>query len=756
MANPRSVHDTILHKLSLVFLTCLVLKPNCHAISRDAEKAALLSLYRYWGKPIDINWGSVMYTDQCDWDGVICTAGFVTGISLGGCKLDRQIPSDICLFKNIWLIDLSHNNISGSFPTVLFNCSSLQHLDLSYNLLVGSLPSDIHLLSKNIAYLDLSHNSISSSFPTVLLNSSSLQYLDLSYNFFVGSIPSNIHLLSKMIVYLDLGSNNLSSSVPSSICQLHGLQFLYLDNNLFESHRIHPHFGNLINLQELSMSNMNIVGEIPDTISNLTQLRILNLSSNKLSQTIPSGVWRMKHLETLDLHNNSLSGGINRQTEAPNLFKIDLSTNILTGRIPDDFCKLKNLTFLYLYDNHLSGPIPENLKQDLFFLNLSSNKLTGQIPSPLQIKRFEQSFLSNPGLCSSHNFGNLPLCTRLHLKMIAIILLVLGSAILTFIGFIVLIKIKAILSKERDNAPSLRWKLTTFQAIDFNIQDILWSLIDTNLVGSGGSGKVYKIHLDNTNCEVIAVKKILSSLREHGVLEKQFRAEIEILGSIRHTNIIKLLGYISSSESKLLIYEYMEHGSLYEWLHQKDLTNTTRQLNWPTRMSIAIDAARGLSYMHHSCSPHIAHRDMKSSNILLDLEFKAKVADFGLARNLVKAGEPESVSAMVGTFGYMAPEFGTSRKINEKIDVYSFGVVLLELTTGRHPNGGGKYENLAQWAWRQFQDEGFQLTDVIDTDILNPAYLLEVQLVFKLGIICTGTIPSSRPSMREVLQVLQR
>ncbi|KAF7106407.1 hypothetical protein CFC21_107141 [Triticum aestivum] len=501
------------------------------------------------------------------------------------------------------------------------------------------------------------------------------------------------------------------------------------------------------NMETLDLHSNSLSGRIPDDprkLKNLSKLRILDLSSNTMNGTIPNGIWRMQNMEVLNLHNNSLS-----------------------GRIPDDFCKLKNLSWLLLNENLLSGPLPENVTQSqltsIFQLNFSSNQLTGKIPSPFEMKRFQWSFLSNPGLCSSDHFGNLPMCPRLHLKMFVIILLVFGSTILICTGLIGLTKIKAFSSKQKADAPFPQWKLTAFQAIDYDIQDILCNLIDANLVGSGGSGKVYKICLGNRNGGVIAVKQIWCSSGEleHDVLEKQFQAEIEILGSIRHANIIKLLGYISSSESKLLIYEYMENGSLYEWLHQKDepTTSTTRRLlNWPIRMSIAIDAARGLCYMHHGCSPAIAHRDVESSNILLDPQFKAKIADFGLARALLKAGEPESVSAVVGSFGYIAPEFGSSRKMNEKVDVYSFGVVLLELVTGRRANGGGGYENLAQWAWRQFHqdDEDIHLTNLIDAEIRDPAYSREVQLVLKLGLICTGTNPSSRPSMKQVLQVLQR
>ncbi|VAH98448.1 unnamed protein product [Triticum turgidum subsp. durum] len=793
MANSQSVHSTILHKLSLLLLICSLLGYNCESMSRKAEKAALLSLEKYWGKQTKIKWSSIMYADQCNWDGVICNFdGFVTGISVGGYKLAKSIPSEICSFKNLTDIDLSHNNIPGSFPVVLFSCSSLEQLDLSYNS-------------------------------------------------FVGSLPLNIHLLSKSITYLNLESNSLSGSIPSSIYQLSSLEVLKLSFNPFGSHRIDPQLGNLTNLEELSMSSMNIVGEIPDTITKLTRLTTLDLSSNTLNGTIPTGIWSMQNLEFLDLQRNSLSGCIlddphelmnlsqlktldlssntlngtipteiwsMQNLEFLNLHRnslsgcipddphelmnlsplktLDLSSNTLNGTIPtviwrmqnlnrlalhnnyisgrilDDFCKLKYLSQLLLNDNLLSGPLPENVTQlqlTSIFLDFSSNQLTGKIPSSFELRKFEWSFLSNPGLCSSNHFGNFPTCTRLHLKMFVIILLVSGSAILICTGLIGLTKIKAFFSMEKDDAPSPLWNLTAFQAIDYDIEDIHCNLIDANLVGSGGSGNVYKICLDNTNREVIAVKQIWTSgRREYDMLEKQFQAEIEILGSIRHANIVKLLGYISSSESKLLIYEYMENGSLYEWLHHKDdpTSTTGRLLNWPTRMSIAIDAARGLCYMHDGCSPPIAHRDVKSSNILLDPQFKAKIADFGLARALLKAGEPELVSAVVGSFGYIAPEFGSSRKMNEKVDVYSFGVVLLELTTGRRANGGGGYENLAQWTWRQFKDEGFHLTNVIDPDISDPAYLREVQLVLQLGLICTGTDPSSRPSMKQVLQVLQR
>ncbi|XP_034225707.1 MDIS1-interacting receptor like kinase 1-like [Prunus dulcis] len=153
--------------------------------------------------------------------------------------------------------------------------------------------------------------------------------------------------------------------------------------------------------------------------------------------------------------------------------------------------------------------------------------------------------------------------------------------------------------------------------------------------------------------------------------------------------------------------------------------------------------------------PPVVHRDMKSSNILLDSDFNAKIADFGLAKILVKHGELVTLSAVAGSFGYIAPEYAHTTRVNEKIDVYSYGVILLELTTGREANDGDEHTSLAEWALRHFQED-YPLVDALDQDINEPCYLDEMCSVFKLGIYCTETLPSARPSMKEVLHILLR
>ena len=203
------------------------------------------------------------------------------------------------------------------------------------------------------------------------------------------------------------------------------------------------------------------------------------------------------------------------------------------------------------------------------------------------------------------------------------------------------------------------WKFTTFQKVNFKESDILSGLIENNVIGSGGSGKVYRVGVNDSN-NFVAVKRIWNSRKLEQKLEKEFHAEVKILGSIRHSNIVKLLGCMSNENSKLLVYEYSKNHSLDQWLHRKSRASSTSSsvqhvvLDWPKRLQIAVGAAQGLHYMHHGCSPPIIHRDVKSSNILLDSEFNAKIADFGLAK-MFKQGELATMSVVAGSFGYIAP-----------------------------------------------------------------------------------------------------
>ena len=206
---------------------------------------------------------------------------------------------------------------------------------------------------------------------------------------------------------------------------------------------------------------------------------------------------------------------------------------------------------------------------------------------------------------------------------------------------------------KRNPASDSIWELTAFQKLNFTTKRIWSGLKDqTNKIGDGGSGEVYRVDITG-NDDFVPVKWIRNNKKLEQELEKEFQAEVMTLSRIKHLNIVKLMCCISNEDSKLLVYEYMENGSLYLLLDKHRASDII--LDWPKRFQIAIGAAQGLRYMHHDCSPPIIHRDVKSSNILLDSEFNAKIDDFGLAKMLIKQGEPTTTSVVAGSFGYIAP-----------------------------------------------------------------------------------------------------
>lgn len=390
-------------------------------------------------------------------------------------------------------------------------------------------------------------------------------------------------------------------------------------------------------------SNNLFSGHIPVELTSLSQLTTLNLDGNLLSGEFPPEIKSWRSLNTLNLARNNFSGSIPPAIgSAPNLLDLDLS------------------------ENELSGPIPAQLGQlKLTSLNLSSNQLTGKIPGEFDNMAYDKSFMNNSGLCANTLELSLGDChTKIpnnnkssHSTFIVVLVLALVVLLATIISTLLLARDY---QKKRQKNDIATWKLTSFQRVDFTEANILSSLTDDNMIGSGGSGKVYQIPVGSTG-ECIAVKRIWSNNKLDQTLEKEFFAEVEILGSIRHSNIVKLLCCISSDNSKLLVYEYMENQSLDKWLHgdKRIVSQMTRSaqfaLDWPRRMQIAIGAAQGLCYMHHDCSPPIIHRDVKSSNILLDSDFQARIADFGLAKILAKGEEANTMSTIAGSFGYIAP-----------------------------------------------------------------------------------------------------
>lgn len=724
-------------------------------------------------------------------------------------KLTGEIPSSLFTLKNLSVVYLFKNILSGEIPQRI-ESTKITEYDLSCNQLTGKIPAAIGDLQQLTALLlqsnqlhgeipesigrlplltdvRLYENSLTGTLPPDFGRYSNLTGFQVNNNKLTGILPE--HLCSGgQLVGITAFENNLSGNLPKSLGNCDSLAVFYVQKNNF-SGEIPAGLWTAVNLTFVVMSDNSFTGELPERFSkNIARLQI---SNNKFSGKISSGLSSSWNLTEFEASNNLLTGQIPEELTAlsklikfsldgnqltgelprniiswRSLVSLNLRRNRFTGEIPDELGGLPSLIDLDLSENRLSGSIPNRLGNlNLNSLNLSSNFLSGTIPIGLENTIYVRSFLNNPGLCSNNAVLNLNGCSfttqnsrKISSQHLALIVS-LGVSVFILFALSALYIIK--IYRKTGNRADVEWKLTSFQRLNFSEANLLSGISENNVIGSGGSGKVYRVPVNNLG-DTVAVKRIWNNRKSDHKLEKEFMAEVKILSSIRHNNIIKLLCCVSCDTSRLLVYEYMEKQSLDKWLHKNSPPRMVGSepvsdvaLDWPTRFQIAVGTAQGLFYMHHECSPPVIHRDLKSSNILLDSEFNAKIADFGLAKMLVKQGEPASVSAVAGSFGYIAPEYAQSPKINEKIDVFSFGVVLLELATGKEALNGDEDSSLAEWAW-EYIHQGKPIADALDEDVKEPQYLDEMCSVFKLGVICTSSSPTGRPTMSQALQILIR
>ncbi|XP_022757859.1 probable serine/threonine-protein kinase PIX13 isoform X2 [Durio zibethinus] len=273
-----------------------------------------------------------------------------------------------------------------------------------------------------------------------------------------------------------------------------------------------------------------------------------------------------------------------------------------------------------------------------------------------------------------------------------------------------------------------------------------------SILGEGGFGRVFKGVLSDGTA--VAIKRLTSGGPQG---DKEFLVEVEMLSRLHHRNLVKLVGYYSSRDSSqnLLCYELVPNGSLEAWLHGPLGINCP--LDWDTRMKIALDAARGLAYLHEDSQPCVIHRDFKASNILLENNFHAKVADFGLAKQAPEGRTNYLSTRVMGTFGYVAPEYAMTGHLLVKSDVYSYGVVLLELLTGRTPvdmSQPSGQENLVTWARPILRDKD-RLEELADPRLGGKYPKEDFVRVCTIAAACVAPEASQRPTMGEVVQSLK-
>ncbi|XP_020599350.1 leucine-rich repeat receptor-like protein kinase TDR [Phalaenopsis equestris] len=733
-------------------------------------------------------------------------------LDISSANLSGEIPPDIGSLTELQTLLLFKNRISGSVPPEISSLSGLKILDLSDNRLSGRIPAGISLLV-NLTVLSLMNNEISGEIPPGIGEIASLEALLLWNNSLTGVLPPKLGSGGRL-ERVDVSSNSLSGTIPSSLCFGNRLVRLILFANCFESNipsslarcsslwriRIEDNhltgsipagFGHLQNLTFFDLSSNNISGEIPPDLGTAPRLQFFNISGNPLRSILPNTIWRAPALQIFSASSCKLQGKIpNFASGCSNLYKLELSYNDLNGTIPADITDCLKLLSLKLNQNHLTGSIPPGLSNlpsitevDLSLnfltgsiplafdncstlenLNISFNGLAGPIPASVGIFRSldPSSFAGNPSLCGSPLarpcIPNVERPPHQPAATAGPAIIWITTAALTTGLVVLIIGIRWFRSASRLKPPP--WRLTAFQRLTFTADDVVEVVKSTaQIIGIGSSSTVYRGEMPNG--EVIAIKKLsTAAVTKQRNKTECILPEVELVGAVRHRNIVRLLGYVSNGESTMLLYEYVPCGSLEELLHSSGGEGKGKTtLDWETRYRIAVGVAEGMSYLHHDSRPTIVHRDLKPSNILVDEEMEVRVADFGLAKWSTKT----SLTGIVGSCGYIAPEYAYAVKVDERSDVYSFGVVLMEIVSGRRAvDGRGGVEegksHLVERVRRKVAEKGWEgVEEIFDGGIGIGCREVrdEMVMVLRVAMLCASERPMDRPSMRDVVSTLK-
>ncbi|XP_073017397.1 leucine-rich repeat receptor protein kinase HPCA1-like isoform X2 [Primulina eburnea] len=669
-----------------------------------------------------------------------------------GNKFQGNIPSTLGLVQSLEVLRLDRNSLKGSVPSNLNNLTKITELNLAHNILSGVLPNLTGMNSLN--YVDLSNNSFKrSEAPNWFSTLSSLNTLVIEYGPLRGSVPPEIFSLP-LIEQVKLRNNAFADKLDMSGKVSEQLQLVDLQNNDISSVTLGSEYKSTLELMGNPVCSASLESTIycqvqqsarpyTTSLSNCgTQLceadQKLNPQSCECAYPYEGTLYFRAPLFR-DLSNASLFNFL----EMSIWLKLGLSPGSVSVQNPffnvDDYLQVQ------------LGLFPSNSK----YFNRSEVQRLG---FALSNQTYKPSSEFGPYffIASPYIFGDDHRRTHFSLTTIAGISIAGAFLVLVLAG----LGIYALRQKKRaeqaislskpfggeDSGGAPQLKGARWFSYD-ELRKCTNNFSESNEIGSGGYGKVYRGMLSNR--KLVAIKKARQGSMQGGL---EFKTEIELLSRVHHKNLVGLVGFCFEQGEQMLVYEFMENGTLRENLTGRNGAH----LDWKRRIRVALGSARGLAYLHELAHPPIIHRDVKSTNILLDENLTAKVADFGLSKLVSETSNGHVSTQVKGTFGYLDPEYYMTQQLTEKSDVYSFGVVMLELISAKQPIEKGKYiVREIRMAMDKDDKSHYGLREIMDPAIRNTSNLIGFSKFVELAMQCVEESASDRPTMNEVAKTLE-
>ncbi|CAK9211838.1 unnamed protein product [Sphagnum troendelagicum] len=730
----------------------------------------------------------------------LAAAKLLTNLSMNDACIVGALPSFLGLMSSLQFLALAYNGLVGGIPSS-FASSNLQVLELNNMAMNGSIAPVGGMLSLKTLWLQV--NEFTGAVPEGLTRAAGLTSLRLNNNLLVGQLP--LGLSSLPLTDVTLNDNTLDGELPALPAAASGGTFVY-DNTTFCGGP-----GVACSVAVSSLLDFLAAAGYPQAVASTW------VGADPCGWT---GVTCNANgaVVSLILPSDGLLGTISPSlANLTSLVTIILKGNNLTGPVPDGLVGLKALKTLDVSDNNITGPLPTFPATVAF--TYAGNALVGTGAAASSPGQTTGSSPNQPGSAAPRGpsasgasgtangttiAGGRSKSASSSLAPIvggvvgafAFVLVAAGIAV-----FFLVWKKKhnsfmrvqnssntvAVVHPQRDsgsdpdvlklvvgNQAAAASTTTMVGAADGNahrvsdevhvvedgnmlisiqvLRAVTNNFAEENVLGRGGFGVVYKGELEDGT--KIAVKRMEASVVSSKGL-KEFQAEIEVLTKVKHRHLVGLLGYCADGAERLLVYEYLPNGPLSHHLFDY-LQFGMKPLAWSMRLSIALDVARGLEYLHDLAQKSFIHRDLKPSNILLTDDFRAKVSDFGLVK-LAPEGKFSVETRLAGTFGYLAPEYAVTGRVTTKVDVFSFGVVLMELITGRRALDETQPEenmHLVTWFRRMNGNKDSFLAAIDSTIQVDDETFKTICVVAELAGHCTSREPFQRPDMGHAVNVL--